>query len=112
MDEKIKNQYYNKSVVIPEPYPDMTMEEAYTRIAEPVRASELSIGKGRWKQRWSSPEHYQEGMKNYYSLITEVDKSCSRIYSMVEKEGLVDSTIFFCVTDNGLFHGAHGLAGK
>ena len=112
VDEKIKNQFYNESVVIPDPYPDMTMEEAYERIAEPVRASELSIGKGRWTQRWSSPEHYQEGMKNYYSLITEVDKSCSRIYTMIEKEGLVDSTMFLFVTDNGLFHGAHGLAGK
>ena len=111
-DENIKNQYYNKSVVIPDPYPDMTMQEAHTRIAEPLRASELSMGKGRWTQRWSSPEHYQEGMKNYYSLITEVDMSCSRIYRMIEREGLVDSTMFFFVTDNGLFHGAHGLAGK
>ena len=113
--EDIRKQYYNESVVIPDPYPDepnMTMEEAYQNLAGPVRASELQIGRGRWEQRWSSPERYQVGMKNYYSLITEVDQSCSRIYNMIEEEGLINSTMFIFVTDNGLFHGAHGLAGK
>ena len=115
VDEDIRKQYYNESVVIPDPYPDepnMTMEEAYQNLAGPVRASELQIGRGRWEQRWSSPERYQVGMKNYYSLITEVDQSCSRIYNMIEEEGLINSTMFIFVTDNGLFHGAHGLAGK
>ena len=51
-------------------------------------------------------------MKNYYRLITEIDKSSERIYQEVERQGLLDSTIFIFTTDNGLFHAEHQLAGK
>lgn len=116
VDDDIRRRHYNESVSIPDPYPDMSMEEAYERIPEPVRTSEIgldnSLSRNWWKLRWSSPEHYQQGMKNYYSLITEVDQSCSRIYRAIEEAGLMNSTMFIFTSDNGLFHGAHGLAGK
>ena len=110
--EEIKATHYGNTTEIPPPYSDISMEEAFQIFPEEIRESELRLARGRWEQRWRSPEHYQEGMKNYYSLITEIDESCGRIYDMIVEMGIANNTLVIFTTDNGLFHGAHGLAGK
>ena len=77
-----------------------------------LQRTETTMVKGRWRERWSTPEHYQIGMKNYYALITHVDKVCEEIVDQLEKDGLMNQTMIIFTTDNGLFHGSHGLAGK
>ena len=57
-------------------------------------------------------EQYQIGMQKYYSLMTEVDQACREIVEFLEEEKILDDTLVIFTTDNGLFHGAHGLAGK
>eukprot|EP00545_Synedropsis_sp_CCMP1620_P005257 CAMPEP_0119006488 /NCGR_PEP_ID=MMETSP1176-20130426/2318_1 /TAXON_ID=265551 /ORGANISM="Synedropsis recta cf, Strain CCMP1620" /LENGTH=458 /DNA_ID=CAMNT_0006958401 /DNA_START=75 /DNA_END=1448 /DNA_ORIENTATION=+ len=73
---------------------------------------EINEGRRRYKIRFDTAEKHQRMMKNYYRLITEVDKSSERIYKEVEKQGLLDNTMFIFTTDNGLFHAEHQLAGK
>ena len=55
---------------------------------------------------------YQEMMKNYYRLASEVDATCGRVIEELKKQGLLDSTLIIFVGDNGYFHGEHGLADK
>ena len=51
-------------------------------------------------------------MKNYYRLATEVDATCGRVLEELKKQGLFDNTLVIFTTDNGYFHGEHGLADK
>lgn len=51
-------------------------------------------------------------MKNYYALVSGVDKACKQIVDKLKEEGLYNSTMIIFTTDNGMFHGSHGLAGK
>ncbi len=66
----------------------------------------------RFKERYRTPEHYQASMKNYYALITGVDQACKEIVDKLKEEGLYNNTMIIFTTDNGMMHGAHGLAGK
>jgi len=66
----------------------------------------------RFKQRYGTQERYQESMKNMYALITQVDQACKEIVDEIKKQGLLDETMIIFTTDNGMFNGAHGLAGK
>jgi len=66
----------------------------------------------RFRLRYGSQEHYQESMKNMYALITQVDQACKEIVDEVKKQGLLDETMIIFTADNGMFNGAHGLAGK
>jgi len=93
------------------PYPPYNITDAYHSLPKFLQ-DDRSMAKKRWIQRWRTDEHYQVGMKNYYSLITEVDKACEEIVNQLEREGLLENTMVIFTTDNGLFHGAHGLAGK
>ena len=69
-------------------------------------------GRNRWGWRFDTPERYQEYMKNYYRLATEVDSVCGRVIDELKAQGLYDSTLVIFTTDNGYFHGEHGLADK
>jgi arylsulfatase A-like enzyme len=66
----------------------------------------------RWKERYSSSFHYQESMKNMYALITQIDQAMKEIVDEVKRLGLYDNTLIIITADNGMFNGAHGLAGK
>ena len=54
----------------------------------------------------------KEAMKNIYALITQVDQACKEIVDELKKQDLFNNTMIIFTTDNGMFHGAHGLAGK
>lgn len=69
-------------------------------------------GRHRYGWRWFTDEHYQQGMKNYFALVTQVDRSCRKIVHEVKKQGIYNKTMIIFTTDNGLLTGAHGLAGK
>ena len=71
-----------------------------------------SAARARWRKRYSTPLHYQEAMKNIYALITQVDNACKVIVEELKEQGVYNNTMIIFTTDNGMFHGAHGLAGK
>jgi arylsulfatase A-like enzyme len=73
---------------------------------------QTSEGRVRWEQRFATPEMYQHSVKNYYRLITGVDRMLARIVETLEKSGQTDNTVIVFTSDNGFFLGEHGLAGK
>lgn len=93
------------------PLPKTATEEHFRRLP-PFIANEKNEARRRWKLRFNTPEHYQESMKNYYRLASEVDSVCGRVIEELKKQGVLDQTLVIFTTDNGYFHGEHGLADK
>jgi len=95
----------------PIPVPKTATDEAFRNLP-PFLANEKNEGRVRWHWRFDTPEKYQEMMKNYYRLATELDAACGRVLAELEKEGVLDNTLVIFTGDNGYFHGEHGLADK
>ena len=96
------------NVTIPEPYNHTKAFHLLPKFLQEWRTAATD----RWRRRYSSPEHYQEAMKNIYALITQVDQACKEIVDELKKQGLFNNTMIIFTTDNGMFHSSHGLAGK
>ena len=67
------------------PVPKTATDEAFRKLP-PFIANEKNEGRVRWHWRFDTPEKYQEMMKNYYRLATEVDATCGA-FSRAEKAG-------------------------
>jgi arylsulfatase A-like enzyme len=113
----------NKKQYLPQPesmslYRDVTIPvpptatDAAFRALPPFLANVRNEGRNRWTWRFDTPERYQESMKNYYRLATEVDAACGRVLDELRAQGVLDRTLVVFTTDNGYFHGEHGLADK
>jgi len=85
--------------------------QAFQKLPEFLRESH-NIAIQSWTQRYRDDEHYQQSMKNMYALITQVDDACRRIVDELKQQGEYNNTMIIFTTDNGMFHGSHGLAGK
>jgi arylsulfatase A-like enzyme len=93
------------------PIPATAGDEHFRRLPE-FLVTEKNEGRVRWHWRFDTPEKYQAFMKNYYRLATEVDSACGVVLDELEAQGLLGSTLVIFTTDNGYFHGEHGLADK
>lgn len=93
------------------PVPKTSSDEYFNRLP-PFIANEENEGRNRWHWRFDTPERYQEFMKNYYRLASEVDATCGRVIAELKKQGVYDNTLLIFTTDNGYFHAEHGLADK
>jgi arylsulfatase A-like enzyme len=100
---------YYKDHVIPVP---RTGSDAYFRRLPPFIANEKNEGRHRWHWRFDTSEKYQTMMKNYYRLATEVDAVCGRVLDELRQQDVLDHTLVIFTTDNGYYHGEHGLADK
>ena len=100
--------WYNDVTI---PLPPTATDDAFRRLP-PFIAKDANEGRNRWRWRFDTPGKYQEMMKNYYRLVSEVDAACGRILEELERQGLLDSTLVIFTSDNGYFHGEHGLADK
>lgn len=89
-----------------------TMTEKHFNLLPPFIASEKNEGRNRWHWRFDTPEKYQQYMKAYYRLVTEVDSAVGRLLAELKAQGLDDETLVIFTTDNGYFHGEHELADK
>jgi len=99
--------YANDTVPVPP-----TATEAAFRALPPFLSNERNEGRRRWSLRFATPERYQESMRDYYRLVSEVDAACGRVLDELARQGLLDSTLVVFTTDNGYLHGEHGLADK
>lgn len=66
----------------------------------------------RWVKEFSTPALYQESMKNYYRLITGVDKVLGRLRIKLAELGLDQNTVIIFSSDHGYFIGDRGYSGK
>lgn len=92
------------------PVPPNATEESWRRL--PSFFTDANEGRNRWRWRFDTPEKYQRMMKNYLRLVTEVDAACGRILAELERQGVLEETLVVFTTDNGYYHGEHGLADK
>lgn len=92
------------------PLPVTATPEAWEKL--PDFFTEANEGRNRWHWRFDNPVKYQYMMKNYYRLASEVDATCGRILQELEAQGVLEHTLVIFTTDNGYFHGEHGLADK
>jgi arylsulfatase A-like enzyme len=93
------------------PVPKTATEEHFRRLP-PFLGNEKNEGRVRWHWRFDAPDKYQTMMKNYYRMATEADTVCGRVIDELKKQGVLDRTLIIFTTDNGYFHGEHGLADK
>ena len=93
------------------PVPRNATDESFRRLPSFI-TNEKNEGRVRWRWRFDTAERYQEYMKNYYRLATEVDTACGRVLAELERQGLRENTLVIFTTDNGYFHAEHGLADK
>lgn len=101
-------ELYKDSVI---PVPKTATDEHFRRLPLFV-GNEKNEGRRRWHWRFDTPEKYQEYMKNYYRMATEVDTVCGRVLDELARQGALDQTLVIFTTDNGYFHAEHGLADK
>lgn len=93
------------------PVPETATEEHWLRLPKFFR-TEKNESRIRWQKRFDTPEKYQAYTKNYYRLISGMDRSIGTILDALRAEGCTDNTIIVFTGDNGYFLGEHGLADK
>lgn len=71
-----------------------------------------SLGRRRWGWRFDTREKQVRRTKDYWTMISGVDRALGRILGALEERGLSDNTIVLLMGDNGYFLGERGLAGK
>lgn len=91
------------------PMPRTATDEAFRRLPEAVRRSE---GRTRWKRRFATPEKAQSIMRDYFRLLTGVDREIGRLREALAARGLADRTVIVVTGDNGFALGDRGLADK
>ena len=96
-----------KNIQIPEPL--LGEDEYFNRLPKEVREG---FNRVRWKWRFDTPEKYQQMVKGYYRMITEIDNEVGQIRKQLKQKGIDDNTIIIVMGDNGYFLGDRQLADK
>lgn len=107
VQDEYKNLY--NDVTIPEP---LTADPKYWNSFPDFFRTNENIGRDRWIPLLSTPELFQQTVKNYYRLITGVDAVVGNMVKQLDQMGLSKNTIIIFMGDNGFFLGEHGMEGK
>lgn len=91
------------------PVPAQATPAAFERLPAFIQKSE---GRTRWARRFASQEMFQATVKDYYRLITGVDREVGRLVALLEQLNLHTNTVIVFTSDNGWFMGEHGMADK
>jgi arylsulfatase A-like enzyme len=92
---------------IPEPL--LGDDEYFNRMPQAVRDGFNCV---RWKWRLDTPEKYQQMVKGYYRMITEIDDEIALIRKQLHSKGIEKNAIIIVMGDNGYFLGDRQLADK
>ncbi|GKY91846.1 hypothetical protein MPSEU_000156200 [Mayamaea pseudoterrestris] len=92
------------------PTPKTATAQAWRNM--PYFFKETNEGRKRWAKRYKTPEMFQHSMKTMYRMATEVDDVVGRIMDELKRQNVYNDTMVIFTTDNGVFHGEHGLADK
>ena len=91
------------------PDPELNEPEFFDALPEFLRDSENRV---RWGIRFVTPSRYQQSIKNYYRLLSGVDREVGRVVAKLKEKGLADNTVIIYTSDHGYYLGERGLAGK
>lgn len=104
-DPRDEELYKDVTIPLPKTYGDQ-----FFRLLPPfVQRSEA---RRRYEVRFATPEMHQRTVKDYYRLITGMDREIGRLIEALHQRGWQDRTVIIFTSDNGFFLGEHGLAGK
>jgi|YelNatPaOPRAMG01_1025707.scaffolds.fasta_scaffold03476_5 arylsulfatase A-like enzyme len=98
--------WYKDAVI---PVPETANPAQWPKFPQSVQRSEL---RRRWAPRFATPELFQESLRSYFRLITEIDESMGEILAELSKLGLDDNTVVIFASDNGYYYGEYGFADK
>lgn len=97
---------YDKSRIdVPKNY----SREAFERLPAFAQNSE---GHTRWLRRFATPEMRERNVKDYYRLITGMDREIGRLIAALAELGIASNTVVMFTSDNGYFLGERGLTDK
>ncbi len=91
------------------PAPKTADEKYFNQLPDFVQQSE---GRTRWKRRFATAEMYQQNVRDYYRLITGIDREVGRILDTLRERKLAEDTLIVFTADNGFFLGERGMADK
>ena len=91
------------------PRPETASEDEFEKLPKFLQESEA---RKRWGVRFADEKMRQESVKDYYRLITGVDRQVGHLLKKLEEMGQLDNTVILFTGDNGFYLGEHGLAGK
>ncbi len=89
--------------------PATASEEFFRLLPDFVQNSE---GRRRWTARFATEDQFQTTLRDYYRLVTGMDREVGRIVAELERLGLLDHTVIIFTSDNGFSLGDRGLADK
>jgi len=81
----------------------------FQQLPDIVKASEART---RWRWRFDTPEKFQANAKDYYRLISGIDREVGRIVEALAARKLTENTVIVFTSDNGFFLGDRGLSDK
>ncbi|MGZ8939826.1 MAG: sulfatase family protein [Limisphaerales bacterium] len=91
------------------PVPATATENHFRALPEFVQKSEA---RRRWEKRFATEEMFQRTMRDYYRLVTGIDREVGRILERLAARGFDKNTVVIFTSDNGWFAGERGLADK
>ena len=71
-----------------------------------------SLNRRRYSWRWDTPEKYDRNLRNYFRMISGLDRNIGRVLDELQAQGLADNTVIIFMGDNGYYMAERGLAGK
>ena len=91
------------------PRPRLDGEMFFDRQPEFLKSS---MNRERYFWRWDTPEKYDHNLRNYYRMLSGLDRNIGRVMHELEASGLADNTVIIFMGDNGYYMGERGFAGK
>lgn len=113
--DSAKEQYFSdaeyarlyEDIIIPPP--PLKEDKYFNALPKEVREG---FNRVRWHWRFNTEERYQEYVKEYYRMITQVDDEIGRIRKLLEDKGISKNTVIIFASDNGYYLGDRQLADK
>jgi arylsulfatase A-like enzyme len=91
------------------PHSPTANREYFEKLQPFVQKSE---GHNRWTNRFATEEMFQRTMRDYYRLVTGIDREVGRIQDELQRRNLAGNTVIIFMSDNGWFAGDRELADK
>ncbi|MCH7688069.1 MAG: sulfatase [Planctomycetes bacterium] len=71
-----------------------------------------SLNRDRYYWRWDTVEKYDRNMRNYFRMLSGLDRNIGRVMAELKQRDLIDNTVIIFMGDNGYYMGERGFAGK
>jgi arylsulfatase A-like enzyme len=91
------------------PVPKTASDKYFKLLPEVAQKSE---GRARWKLRYDTPEKFQRTARDYFRLVSGIDREVGRILDELRRLGFAENTLVVFTADNGFFLGERGMADK